>query len=292
MTAGLAIAALAAVSLAASATAKKSGSAAEDPVIIGFAMAQSGFMAEFDGPDVLGAKLAIDDINKAGGLLGRQLRAVEVDSKTDKQANAQAATKLVQQGAQMIVSSCDLDFGGPGALIANSANKIVLGCAGDPRWGLQGIGKNAFTINTITPGEGSAAAEWAYYKKKWRTVYLLNDSFIQYTKALGGYFKQRWGQLGGTRIVGEDNFKNSDASFTTQVSRIRSLSSQPDFIYMTACAPGGPTVLRQLRAAGVNTPVLSDNCVIGDFWVPSVPKLKNFFRPRTSLRTWTIRGPR
>jgi branched-chain amino acid transport system substrate-binding protein len=234
-------------------------------------------MAEYDEPDVYGAQLAIQAINKSGGLLGHQLKAVWIDSKSSESQDAQATTQLLQQNPSAIVESCDLNYGGPGGLIANKANKIALGCAGDPRWGTQGIGQNAFTLNTVTPDEGTAAAEWAFNKMGWKSVYILNDTFIQYTDALGNYFKQAWSRIPGASIAGEDTYNNSDTSFTTQVSRIRALSTQPDFIYMTACTPGGPTLLRQLRAAGVETPVVSDNCILGNFWLNTVPNLKNFY---------------
>jgi branched-chain amino acid transport system substrate-binding protein len=242
-------------------------------------MAKSGFMAEYDEPDVYGAQIEINAINKSGGLLGHQLEPVWIDSKSDQKTNAQATTQLLAHNPapSAIVESCDLNFGGPGGVISSKAGKITLGCAGDPRWGPQGIGVNAFTLNTVTPDEGCTAADWAYYHQHWRSAYILNDTFIQYTDALGNYFKDCWSKLPGVSIVGQDTYNNASTTFSTQVSSIRSLSKQPDFIYMTACTPGGPTLLRELRAAGVQTVVVSDNCILGNFWLASVPGLKNFY---------------
>ena len=60
-----------------------SAQAADDEVVIGFAIAQSGWMNAYDGPPLKGAMMAIDDINAKGGILGKQVRAVVADTKTD-----------------------------------------------------------------------------------------------------------------------------------------------------------------------------------------------------------------
>ena len=68
------IAAVTAVVIAAAAAAETRPTANE-PIVIGIATAQTGFIAAFDKPAVSGAMIAVDDINKAGGVLGRSSRS-------------------------------------------------------------------------------------------------------------------------------------------------------------------------------------------------------------------------
>lgn len=255
------------------------GAASGDPIVLGAAMANTGFMAQFDGPALIGAKLAAEDINAEGGVDGRPLEVVQVDSKSDKTQASQAATQLISEdGAEALLVSCDFDFGGPAAIVAQSSDKIAFGCAASPRFGVQGIGNNAFTLDTYTQGEGAAAAEWAYNTKDWRTAYILTDTAIDYTKTLSEFFKERWTELAGAKsILGEDTFNAEDTSISAQVTRINSLPKQPDFIFLPSCPPGTPTAVRQLRSAGIDTPIVSGVCTDGDFWLKGLGNLSEFY---------------
>ncbi|MEM6440573.1 MAG: ABC transporter substrate-binding protein, partial [Pseudomonadota bacterium] len=110
--AGGAAAAIAAAPLAA---------AAEDEVIIGFAASYSGWMQAYSQPSTNAALIAIDDINAAGGLLGKQLKPVFADAKTDRAESAKAGQQVIAEGAAMLAVDCDYDFGAPAALAAQNA---------------------------------------------------------------------------------------------------------------------------------------------------------------------------
>ena len=85
------------------------------------------------------ARIRIEEINAAGGLLGRQIKWIEADTKSDQQQSASAGLQLIDEGADMLVVSCDYDFGAPAALAAESEgiNSFFL-CAEDVKAGIQG----------------------------------------------------------------------------------------------------------------------------------------------------------
>ena len=181
-------------------------------------------MSAYDMPAKLGIEFAIDDINAEGGLLGRKLTSVWRDTKTDKAQAVIAAQELIDEGADILSVSCDFDYGGPSASVAQEHGMIALGCAGSPRFGKQGVGPNAFSLDTQTPDECGSLAEWSSMSKGWKTVYLLTDTFIDYTKTCSQYFETRWVQLEGEEsVVGRDTFLLTDTSIASQVSRIRGL---------------------------------------------------------------------
>src|SRR5262245_59497915 len=80
--------------------------AAED-VTIGFAIALSGWMNAYDGPPLNGAKMAIEEFNAKGGILGKQIKAVIADTKTDVVEGAKAGAEVIAKGAQFMGVSCD-----------------------------------------------------------------------------------------------------------------------------------------------------------------------------------------
>ena len=251
---------------------------AEEPLVIGIAKSSAGFMSAYDMPAALGVRLAIQDINAEGGLLGRKLTSIYRDTKTDKGQAVIAAQELIDDGAHVLSVSCDFDYGGPSASVAQENDLIALGCAGSPRFGKQGVGPNAFSLDTQTPDECGSLAEWASMSKGWKTVYLLTDTFIDYTKTCSQYFETRWVELQGEEsVVGRDTFLLTDTSIASQVSRIRGLETAPDFLFVPSCNPGLGVAARQIRAAGIDTPIATGVCGDGDYWLDSVPGLDNFY---------------
>ena len=96
----------------------------DEKIVVGFATAASGFMQAYDKPAEDAARIRIDEINKAGGLLGKQIEIVAADTKSDRAEGAKAGLEVIDKGADLIVVSCDYDFGAPAALAAEGAGKI------------------------------------------------------------------------------------------------------------------------------------------------------------------------
>lgn len=254
------------------------GEASGEPIIVGSATADTGFMAPFDQANTVGVELAVEDINKEGGIEGRQLEVSHINTKSDKAAATIAGQELVEQGVTLMTVSCALEFGGPAASAAQADEKIAMGCASDAAWGPQGLGNNVFTLNPTTSDEGSSDAEWAYEKNGWKNVFVLTDTSIEYLKSVSRSFVERWKQLAGAdSILGEDTFIATDQSIASQINDIRSLKTKPDLIFMPTCPPAVATAMKQLRSAGIDQPVMSGGCSAGDFWLGAVPDLKDFY---------------
>lgn len=229
------------------------------PIILGDTGSQTGFMAPYDQEASNAALLAVDAINAKGGVMGRPLKILHVDSRSDIPTNSSAAVQLIGQGAVAILSSCDYDFGGPSARVAGQHKMVAISlCASDTKFGVQAIGPYAFTMGTATNTLSAIMAEFAFNTQGYRSVWLLVDQSLEYTKTLGSYFVTRWSQLAGAgSILGQETFGQGDLSIAAQIGRYQSLPTKPDFIWMPSYVPGGGTALRQLRAAGINVPVLS-----------------------------------
>ncbi len=253
--------------------------AADEPVVVGAAVAQSGWMVQYDQGPLQSAQLAIEELNASGGILNRQLQLVIADSKTDPAGSARAASEVLDQGAQLVLTSCDFDFGGPAAITANAQNVIAFGtCAADPKYDAFSLGPYAFSMATATPGLGALSAEWAYENKGWRKPYVLLDTMIEYNKSVCSAFTERWNELAGENsYVGTDTFNGADMSYPAQVSRIKNLSEEPDFIMFCSAGGGAVAMIRQIRTGGIDTSILASDSMDGDNWLESVPDLSNFY---------------
>lgn len=256
-----------------------SSALADDPIIIGAAIAQSGAIAPYDEGPAKAMEIAVDELNAKGGLLGRQLKIIYADTKSDIAYGSTAAQDVIDKGAQMVVVTCDYDYGSAAASVADGAGLITFStCAGDPKFGPSGIGPNAFTMATGAPGQAVALAEWAYNVKGWRSAYILLDTTIAFDASFADYFERRWKELAGADgLIGKDTFGGEDPQIASQITRIKGLAKQPDLIVLSSFPPGGSSAMRQLRAAGVNQPLLLSESWDGDYWLEAIPNLTDAY---------------
>jgi len=249
-----------------------------DPIEVGAVLAQSGLFSQFDIANTAGVQLAAEDINREGGVDGREIDVTVGDYKSKPELGSAVARELIGDGAQAIITSADFDFGSPAALAAQSQGVIAMSAGAEaPEFGVQGIGDLAFSMGTATNETAAAWAEWIHGERGARSVFILEDPTLAYDTSLCSNFEKRWGELPGTEIAGKEKFENSDPSIDVQITKIQSLDQEPDFIILCSYPPGGATALRQLRAAGVDTPVIAGDAFSGSAWLAGVPNLSDFF---------------
>jgi branched-chain amino acid transport system substrate-binding protein len=255
------------------------GSANAQDIVVGFATAESGFLTPYDSDGVRMANLWIEQTNAKGGLLGRKIKAVNADTKSDRAEGAKAGQAVLRDGASVVVVTCDYDYGAPAALQAQRAGMIAVSiCAGDPKFGVMGVGNLAFSASSTAQSEGAALAQFAIDDKKFTTGYVLLDDSVEYDKSLCAGYDWMFQQKGG-KIVGRDTFKNADPSVASQITRLANTmkAGRVDMIMFCSYSPGGPSAIRQIRAAGIELPLMTGVGLDGAFWLASVPKLKEFY---------------
>jgi branched-chain amino acid transport system substrate-binding protein len=266
--AALAVAAVAFL-VAGSAAARKT---APPPVILGAAVAQSGGFELYDNSVLAGVRYEMNKINAAGGAGGRKFKLIIADTKTDLSQVGAAAQSVLSQGADVVITTADYDFGASAALAAKKAKKISIGGAGAPQYGEAGLGPYHFNVYNGTPTESAILAEFMK-QKGWKHPYLLRDTSIAYSKDVCDYFKASL--PAGTTIAGESDFKNGDPSIATQVGNVR--KSNADVLILCSYPPGGASAVRQIRTGGVSLPILGGAGFDGTFWLKSYPNLSNFY---------------
>ena len=120
-------------------------------------------------------------------------------------------------------------------------------------------------------------AEWAQMKRNLSRAFVIEDkTFAGYDGEVCKGFRNRWNGLGG-KTVGSDTLSSDDKSIASTVTRIK--SANPEFVYMCSQPPGSPGWIRQIRAAGLNMPILLATATDGNYWLKAVPHLNDVFYP-------------
>ena len=270
----LAVGAVLATSLAA--TAGRNASS----ILIGISAAKTGILAPYDLQSAQLFQLRIDQINKAGGVLGKQIKVEWIDTKSDKALAATNAEELIGKGAVAIIATCDFDFSFP-AINAARGHKVpgIALCASSPKVATPAIvGPYGGSMGLGSDAEGVAGAEWFRKNKPTlKRAYVFKDTSLEYSKATADYFKARWKQLGGT-ICGEDTFVGgANLDLSSQITRLRGKVSGCDVIYDGSWQPFGSQLIRAVRDAGLKTAILTNASVNGTLVKQVAGNVSNFY---------------
>jgi branched-chain amino acid transport system substrate-binding protein len=279
---GRATLALVAVAVAAVAVVGGGTAASEQAktVTIGWAYDGVGAMAPFDGPALAAARTRIAQVNKANAI---KLRLITCNTQNNKPAIAKAcASKLLSQGADIIMTTCDVDFAAPVVQSSINAGKLtVAACIGTDQMGPKRFGAKgrlAFSYGNVAQDEGSAMAEYAW-KRGWRTASLATDTVIVYFRNVVQAFKARFTQLGG-KIAAEETYQSlggNPASWQSTVTRLNGEDADV-IVTVTAAAFGAQVpIISGLRTLGNNTPILNSWAGDGNYWYTPEPKVSNYY---------------
>lgn len=225
-----------------------------DTILIGGAMSVTGIQASIDAPALEGIAVAVKQINAAGGINGKQVEFINMDSKSDAATSAEVGKQLIDQGAVAIIVSSDYDFGGPAARAAQEAGIVGISpTASSPLFGSEMLGDKQFTLSMWNTTMGSAIAEYVS-EAGYKTAYVITDDFIDYTKSLSRYFVESFEHMGGT-VLQEDIFSQGKVDTAALIAHYKALPESPDFIYLSSYMPDLGTIIKEFRTAGIDVPI-------------------------------------
>ncbi len=227
------------------------------PIKIGGTYNLTGAMASLDVPASQGSKLAVKEINAAGGVLGQQIEYILYDGKTDSATNGNIATQLVTSDKVVaIVGNTDSDSALAIGPIAQKAGIPYLTAgATSPKLPDQ-VGDYMFLAPFGDNVQAAAGAEYMFNKLGCTDSWLLWDKGAEYTTLLAKYWKERYAELGG-KVVLEDTYSQGDTDFSAQITRLKTLSPMPACLYVAALqASDAGAIAKQIRDAGITSPMV------------------------------------
>ncbi|MGZ8779512.1 MAG: ABC transporter substrate-binding protein [Thermoanaerobaculia bacterium] len=220
--------------------------------------ALTGDQAAFGTSTVNGVRLAADEINAAGGVLGRQVRLLVEDDQGRADEAASAVTKLITAHNVVALIGENSSNQSLAAAPIAQANGVPMISPSSTNPAVTEKGEFIFRVCFTDPYQGKALAAFVRNELKLDTAAILVDKKNDYSVGLAGVFRKELEGAGG-KIVAEQSYSGGDTEFRPQLTTIRAASPQALFI------PGFYTevgqIAIQVRDLGMNMPLVG-----GDGW--------------------------
>ena len=235
----------------------------EQEIRIGEYSSMTGTTATFGQSTDQGIRVAVDEINAAGGVLGKSLRVFLEDDQSRPEEAATAVTKLINQNRVVAMLGEASSSRSLAAAPICQANRVPMVSPSSTNPRVTQVGDYIFRVCFIDSFAGSVMARFAASTLKLKRVALLVDVRNDYSIGLATFFRQQFRTLGG-QIAAEQMYSEGDSDFRAQLTQIRAAS--PEAIYVPGYYTEVGTIARQARELGIRTPLLG-----GDGW--DSPKL-------------------
>ena len=236
--------------------------------MIGAAVDLTGQMAPFDGPAVTAAQIQVDKLNEEGGVAGRELQLRVIDHQLDPERTKSAAIELIDDGADVLLVTCDVDFATPAVQEAITRGVLAVApCIGTDQMGPERFGdqgKLAFSIGNVAQDEGAAMAEYAI-DQGWMRAATATDNVIVYFQDVVKAFAARYTELGGEVVV-EESWTQGDGTIQNVVSALD--NANVDVIATSTAFDDMPAMVGGLRSLGNDTPIICGWSCDGNYWLP------------------------
>ena len=235
------------------------GSSSSKEIKIGLLNEMTGGNATIGTAAANGAKLAIKEINANGGLLGKQIKAVVADNKSEPSEAANAMTKLLTQDRVVAVTGTFSSSNAIAAASVAEANKSPYLVAGatNPKVTVdektKTVKKYIYRVCFIDPFQGTVAANFAAKDLKVKKAAMLVDNSSDYSKGLAEFFEAALKKEGG-EIVSNEAYLQKDTDFKATLTKIKSKGAE--VLYVPGYYEEVGKIVKQAREMGITVPII------------------------------------
>jgi len=234
------------------------GEAADAPIKIGQFASLTGKEATFGISSDEGTTLAIEEINTAGGVLGRKLKLLTEDTQSKPGEPATVVNKLIARDGVVailgeVASSRSLEAA---PICQQSQIPMISPSSTNPK--VTEVGDYIFRVCFIDPFQGTVMANFARKTLQAKTVAVFTDAKSDYSKGLAKFFKEKFVANGGVIAV-ELDYNGGDKDFKAQLTAIK--AANPDAVFVPGYYTDAALICVQAKQLGLNVPFMG-----GDGW--------------------------
>ncbi|MCB9894303.1 MAG: ABC transporter substrate-binding protein [Planctomycetes bacterium] len=195
---------------------------------VGLIVSTTGALASFGSDTKNGVDLAVQEINKAGGIGGQEIEIVFQDC-ASKPEEAESAAKVLTAKKKVVACIGCVASGltlAAGPVFQKAGVPLISPTATNPTVTQQG--KMIFRGCFMDDFQGEGIAVYAFSDMKAKTAAILSNQDDAYSTALAGFFKDKFIELGG-KIVSERSFRYTAEDYSTEISAIK--AAAPDVVF-------------------------------------------------------------
>ena len=228
---------------------------------IGFNFEETGDVASYGTAEQKGAKLAVDEINKAGGVDGKQIEVTDKDNKSELSEASTVSTNLVTQ-AKVNAIIGPATSGGTGAAITNAAKASVplitpSGTQDDLTKGQDYL----FRATFIDSFQGKILSKYVTDNLKAKKVVLYYDNSSDYAKGIAKAFQEEY----NGEIVATETFASKDTDFQAALTKFK--GKDFDALVVPGYYTEAGKIVNQARGMGIDKPIVGGDGFNGEEFV-------------------------
>ncbi len=227
-------------------------------IVVGHVASMTGDTATFGRSADQGMRMAIEEINAAGGVLGKPLDLVTEDDRSVTEEARTAAQKLLQRDQVVALLGEVASSRSLAAAPEAQRARVPMISPGSTNPRVTEVGDYIFRACFIDPFQGAVMARFAVDELKAKRLAILFDFKQDYSVGLADFFRDTARQL-GAEIVADERYTSGDIEFRAQLTTIR--AANPDAIFVPGYYTELGLIAKQARELGVDVPLLG-----GDGW--------------------------
>lgn len=220
---------------------------------IGFFGALTGPEATFALSGKNGARLAIDQLNAAGGVLGQKLELLVEDDHNEPSEAASAVSKLITRDHVVALIGENASSRSLAAAPIAQNYQVPMVSPSSTNVEVTKKGDYIFRVCFVDPYQGKALATFARETLHAKTAALLVDARSDYSVGLAESFRKAFTAAGG-EIVQEQKYSEGDSDFSAQLTVLR--NSSPDALMIPGYYTDAGLIARQARSLGIPSVLL------------------------------------
>ena len=226
-----------------------------DTIKLGSIFELSGNVSAYGSAEANAVKMAVDEINEAGGIDGKQIELVEYDVKSDEQETASVATKVATEDNVLAIIGPATSGLSKAALpsVTRAGVPLISPSATDDTFTVDDNGDvqpYAFRVAFQDSFQGVSLAQFAQNELDATKAVILGDNSSDYAIGLAENFTKTF----DGEIVATENFTNADSDFSAVLTNIKSLDY--DVLFVPGYYEQAGLIIKQAREMGIEQPIL------------------------------------
>lgn len=226
--------------------ANANASASGETIKVGILHSLSGTMAISETTVVDAEMMAIDEINTAGGVLGKQIEAIQEDGASDWPTFAEKASKLIDQDKVSTVFGCWTSASRQAVLpVFESKNHMLWYPV---QYEGQECSKNVFYTGAAPNQQIEPAVDWLL-ENKGKEFFLVGSDYV-FPRTANNIIKEQLKAKGG-KVVGEDYIPLGDTEVTAIITKIKKALPNGGVIFNSLNGDSNDSFFKQMQGAGL-----------------------------------------